>query len=193
VHRFDNRSPDLLSEVLADHQQLAFEAHSTDYQRAEVFPELARRHFAILKVGPALTFAYRQAVYALDHIRTWYGSPDRGKPLPATMEALMLEAPAHWAKHYTGSAGEVHRLRHFGYADRIRYYWPKAEPPVRALIDGLETVKPEPPLIEQYFAPAVMARAEGLRGTGTSWPRALILAQIQEALLPYFACYSDSD
>ncbi|QPC91791.1 class II D-tagatose-bisphosphate aldolase non-catalytic subunit [Mesorhizobium sp. INR15] len=191
VHRFDSGAPDLLSAVLTDHPHLAFEAHSTDYQRPDVFPELARRHFAILKVGPALTFAYRQAIYALDHIGAWYGSSDRRNPLPATMDALMLAESAHWAKHYTGSAAEVHRLRHFGYADRIRYYWPKAEGAVRAVIGGLEQTSPEPPLIEQYFAPAVMARAETLQGAGASWPRALILAQIQEALLPYFACYGE--
>jgi len=57
IHHFDMSTPDLLSGVLAGRPQIAFEAHSTDYQLPAVFPELARRNFAILKVGPALTFA----------------------------------------------------------------------------------------------------------------------------------------
>ena len=42
-----------------------YEAHSTDYQTQEALHALVRNHFAILKVGPGLTFAYREAVFAL--------------------------------------------------------------------------------------------------------------------------------
>ncbi len=188
IHHFDTASPDDLSPVLADHPHLAFEAHSTDYQHAPVFPELARRHFAILKVGPALTFAYRQAVYALDDVASWYGheGPER---IPAVMEALMLANPGNWAKHYSGSDDEVRRLRHFGYADRIRYYWaqPQAQSCVTAIMDRLSGRKLDLPLLQQYFAPAVIERARGLVTERTGLPQALIYAQIQEALLPYFA------
>ena len=38
-----------------------YEAHSTDYQTGEALQNLVRDHFAILKVGPALTFAFREA------------------------------------------------------------------------------------------------------------------------------------
>ena len=54
---------------------MVYEAHSTDYQTAEDFKALVRDHFAILKVGPALTFAMREALWALDHIeREWLGN-----------------------------------------------------------------------------------------------------------------------
>ena len=96
IDHFDVDSPNLLSEALADHPRICFEAHSTDYQRDVVFPELARRGYAILKVGPALTFAYRRAVYALDHIAEWLqpgGAPDS---IMTVMESLMHDDPSHW-------------------------------------------------------------------------------------------------
>jgi D-tagatose-1,6-bisphosphate aldolase subunit GatZ/KbaZ len=174
--------------VLEDFPGLCFEAHSTDYQDAGVFAELARRHFAILKVGPALTFAYRRAVYALDLIAGWYNDDQSRQALPQTMEKLMLANPGNWRKHYSGSAGEIRRLRHFGYADRIRYYWnqPEAQAAVGALMALLERRKPDRPLVEQYFAPETIERAGGLRENSRNWAHAQILAQIQDTLQPYF-------
>lgn len=187
IHHFDVASPDALSAVLSDYPHMAFEAHSTDYQRAEVYPELARRHFAILKVGPALTFAYRQAVYALDHIADWHRI-GRERRLPDTMERLMLARPGHWSKHYAGDDDELHRLRHFSYGDRIRYYWnePKAKQEVENIIAQLESRQTPLPLLEQYFPSGIIARAQDLASAGWGRTRALIYAQIQEALLPYF-------
>ena len=43
----------------------AFEAHSTDYQKPAAYAELVQDGFAILKVGPALTFAMREALFTL--------------------------------------------------------------------------------------------------------------------------------
>ena len=49
---------------------LVFEAHSTDYQPAAALAALVEDGFAILKVGPGLTFALREALYGLDAIAT---------------------------------------------------------------------------------------------------------------------------
>ncbi len=57
-----------LSALANDFANTIFEAHSTDYQRPRAFKDLVRDHFAILKVGPALTFALREASFALDCI-----------------------------------------------------------------------------------------------------------------------------
>ena len=54
-----------LQQVLQENPGMVFEAHSTDYQPARVYPELLRDGFRILKVGPALTFAMREALFAL--------------------------------------------------------------------------------------------------------------------------------
>ncbi len=47
---------------------LVFEAHSTDYQPPAALAALVDDGFAILKVGPGLTFALREALYGLDAI-----------------------------------------------------------------------------------------------------------------------------
>lgn len=190
IHRFDTASPDLLSPVLDGHDGLSFEAHSTDYQYPDVFPALAQRHFAVLKVGPALTFAYRQAIYALDNVATWLAPDADREPIAPVMEALMLENPKNWAKHYAGDAATLKLLRHFSYADRIRYYWaqPRATEAVEQLLTSLAVAKPPAPLLEQCFAPEVIARAERLEGKSPDWARALIYAQVQTVLVPYFAC-----
>lgn len=51
-----------LSAVLSSIPQFVFEAHSTDYQPPEALAALVEDGFAILKVGPGLTFALREAL-----------------------------------------------------------------------------------------------------------------------------------
>ncbi len=186
IDRFDISAPDVLSAALSDTPNIAFEAHSTDYQHDNVFPELARRHFAVLKVGPALTFAYRQAIYALDEMSQWIDPTRCGRQLSNTMERLMLEKPEFWQNHYDGDEDALHLQRHFGYADRIRYYWPdaQAQTELSDLFDALDCPVP-PPLVGQYFSPSVIERAENNRGKAGSWAKALIWAEIQAALAPY--------
>ena len=57
-----------LANALASLPGFVFEAHSTDYQPAASLDALVRDGFAILKVGPWLTFALREALYGLDCI-----------------------------------------------------------------------------------------------------------------------------
>ena len=142
---------------------LIYEAHSTDYQTTGALAALVRDGFAILKVGPGLTFALREALYGLDHIADAL-YPDRPASLHATMERLMLDRPGHWAKYYPGSAAHQHLQRHFSYSDRIRYYW--TDPVAVAAVDDLLALlgdRPLPrPLISQYLAalcPAVLSGA----------------------------------
>jgi len=160
---------------------LLFEAHSTDYQTVAELSALVDDGFAILKVGPGLTFALREALYGLDAIRhVLAGGSDS---LHAEMDAIMLSQPQHWAGHYTGSAKELRLQRHFSYSDRIRYYWPdrQAAGAVETLMKELPDPIPET-LISQYLArvyPDVV--------TGRVAPRArdLCLAAIDAALAPY--------
>jgi D-tagatose-1,6-bisphosphate aldolase subunit GatZ/KbaZ len=177
------RDPGLLA-VLADWPEVCLEAHSTDYQNPEVFPRLAALGFAFQKVGPALTFAYRQAIYALDGLRqtaNWAST----EPLFDVMERLMLADPGFWQGHYHGTSGDLRVERHFGLADRIRYYWPRpqAQTAVAAVLADLAKHALPEPMLWQAFSPEVIARAQHLGGP---LPEALVLAQIQIALIPYF-------
>jgi D-tagatose-1,6-bisphosphate aldolase subunit GatZ/KbaZ len=177
------RDPGLLA-VLADWPGLCLEAHSTDYQHHEAFPRLAQLGFAFQKVGPALTFAYRQAVYALDALRQQAGWA-RSESLCEVMERLMLAHPDHWRGHYRGESGDIRVERHFGLADRIRYYWPQklAQDAVAQVLADLEGRSLPAPLLSAFFAPDLQVRAAEIGG---ALPEALILASIQTALRPYF-------
>lgn len=126
-----------------------FEAHSTDYQTAEALGALVRDGFRLLKVGPELTFAFRQAALALDRMAAETAPPVLAPALLAAMQA----DPAHWRGHVPAGPGQDQRLL-YGLSDRVRYYWPV--PAVRAAWAGLTgALAARPP------APGVVAQALG--------------------------------
>lgn len=171
-----------LSASLAALPQFVFEAHSTDYQEPSALAALVRDGFAILKVGPALTFALREFLYGFDHIAMVLGLQDETR-LHTTLENLMLAEPAYWQPYCPGSAAEQRVLRHFGYSDRIRYYWPdpKAAAAVSRLFAILKDQRIPAPLVGQYLGGlrALAARAAD--------PEALAVAAVQQVLAPYAA------
>jgi D-tagatose-1,6-bisphosphate aldolase subunit GatZ/KbaZ len=184
VHRLPMaRDPGLLA-ALTDWPLMCLEAHSTDYQHPEVFPRLADLGFAFQKVGPALTFAWREAIYALDCLAGIAGWR-RGDSVVGVMEALMLADPHHWQGHYRGDSTDLAAERHFGLADRIRYYWPRpeAQAAVSRLLADLEGRRLPEALLAQVLPGPVLARAETLTGPR---PLALARAAVQLALDPYF-------
>ncbi len=124
---YDRQKASALATVLNRESQLVFEAHSTDYQPVEYLSALVKDGFAILKVGPGLTFALREALYGLDQIAAFLDDLPDDEGLRATMERLMLKEPGNWQKYYHGSERERRILRHFSYSDRIQYYWPYPE------------------------------------------------------------------
>lgn len=184
VHRLPMARDPGLKQAVASWPGLCLEAHSTDYQHTEVFPRLAELGFAFQKVGPALTFAWRQAVYALDSLARMAGWLD-GETLPDTMERLMLADPGSWTGHYRGDDADIRVERHFGLADRIRYYWPlpQAQAAVARTFAAFEGRRIPDPLLLQGFSPELLSLAEAVPG-----PRPLALAQasVQQALAPYF-------
>ncbi len=173
-----------LAALLAKTPDFVFEAHSTDYQSAAALAALVRDGFAILKVGPWLTFALREALYALDSIAQALCPAPAEEGLPATMEALMLREPENWREYYEGGADELRVQRHFSFSDRIRYYW--ARPEARAAVDWLfarleERVIPKP-LVSQYLAALYPAVADGAL---PARPRELAIAAVQRILAQY--------
>lgn len=150
---YDPAAATELSATLNDMPGLVFEAHSTDYQTRDNLTSLVRDGFAILKVGPGLTFVLREALYGLDAIAEELFPDQRSQTLRAAMEAVMMEAPKNWDRYYHGSDAERALQRHFSYSDRIRYYWPApaAEQAVSELLGLLgDDVLPET-LIAQHL------------------------------------------
>ena len=177
------RDPGLLA-ALSDWPGLCLEAHSTDYQCPGAYPRLAQLGFAFQKVGPAITFAWREALYALDTLRAQNGWAS-GRSLCDTMEQVMLAQPGYWQGHYHGTSADLRTERHFGLADRIRYSWPdpQAQAAVARLLADLDgKLLPDPALLA-HFAASEIAIA---RKSRHPLPRALALVRVQTALRPYF-------
>ncbi len=91
-----------LAATVRDAWPLVFEAHSTDYQRPDALVDLVRDGFAILKVGPWLTFAMREALFALEAIeRELLGRRYRG---------CALRSPPGAGESHARGTGAVGRL-----------------------------------------------------------------------------------
>jgi D-tagatose-1,6-bisphosphate aldolase subunit GatZ/KbaZ len=163
---------------------LAFEAHSTDYQSEAALRALVAHHFAILKVGPGLTFAMREALFALAAIEAeWVPAGERSN-LRDALEAAMLADPSHWRGHHHGSAEEQRLARASSLSDRCRYYWPV--PSVAAAVDRLLAnleARPAPlPLLSQHLP----RQHEAVRaGALDPSPRTLVRAKVREVAAAY--------
>ena len=142
----------LSAEILTD-EGLTFEAHSTDYQSTQALADLVRNHFFFLKVGPELTFRFREAVWALASMNEHLGDTDK-QDIRATMHEQMASRPEYWEDYYSGTDRELEILKVFSYSDRIRYYWtvPKVADGVSDLISTLNQIQLPETLVSQAFA-----------------------------------------
>lgn len=173
-----------LSAMVEEYDTLVFEAHSTDYQTPQALRQLVKDHFAILKVGPALTFALREALFSLAAVEEELLPAKAGSGLRHVLENVMLDRPEYWQSHYHGDGNARRLARGYSYSDRVRYYWPDSqiddafERLVRNLADD-----PIPlPLVSQYLPLQYRKVREGaLKAT----PRELIIDHIQDILRQY--------
>ena len=159
-----------------------FEAHSTDYQPEAALRQLVQDGFSILKVGPGLTFALREAIYGLDAIA---GVLCLGTESAASvLDRLMLAQPKDWQSHYPGTPDEQRTLRHYSYSDRIRYYWPAPEAMVvvERLLRAFHGVTIAETLISQYL-PFLYERV--MSGQLSTEPRTLIVEAVRDVLRRY--------
>lgn len=125
---YDREKAQELKQVIKNYPHLVFEGHSTDYQTKEKLRELVEDRVAILKVGPALTFALREALFALAFIeKELYQDQAEQSNFMAVLDAAMLKDPTNWQKHYQGTAELVAFKRKYSFSDRCRYYLMKPE------------------------------------------------------------------
>ncbi len=181
-----------LAGALSTHPGIVFEAHSTDYQRPQALRELVEDHFGILKVGPWLTFALREALFALEAIAGELSGRRGGAPgVRAALEAAMLARPEYWRPYYSGDDESVRLARAFSYSDRCRYYWP--QPTVRhaveALLGDLRAHPIPPALLSQYMPDVYQRVREGRCGSD---PVELLGAHIEGVLDVYGAACGES-
>jgi len=156
IFDYDRQKAMALSSALPKHPALVYEAHSTDYQKPAALAEMVEDHFAILKVGPWLTFAFREAIFALSAIeREWLGhrSGVRLSQVREALDAAMLRNPSYWRSYYHGSEEEMRIARTYSYSDRCRYYWGDAavQQELSQLHANLRDSAPPLTLVSQYL------------------------------------------
>ena len=134
VTEYDAQKAKELVAALSSYPGLAFEGHSTDYQTKECLRAMVRDGMRILKVGPALTFAAREGLFALEEIEKEL-CEERRSDFRATLESMMRADDRYWKKYYQGTPREVAVKLVYSYSDRSRYYMGN-----RAVQDSVHTM-----------------------------------------------------
>lgn len=194
VFEYDRTRAQALSRFIESVPGMVFEAHATDYQRPARLKQMVEDHFAILKVGPSLTFAFREAVFALARMEEeWLGG--RGgvelSSLSDAVDRAMRQDPQYWARYYRGTEAEQAFERKYSLSDRIRYYWlvPEVAQALQKLVANLEQSPPPLALLSQYLPAQYRRVREGLI---RNKPDELIRDHIQEIGQNYVqACMPD--
>lgn len=173
-----------LSATLDDELSMVFEAHSTDYQTEHALSNLVRDHWAVLKVGPQLTFALREALFALAAIEDELVTTSERSRLKEVIEERMLAEPSQWKGYYTGTEVQQRVLRRYSYSDRLRYYWP--DPQVHAaqeqLLANLSSVAIPLPLLAQHLPAQYHHVCDGRLDPA---PKTLALDHVKDVLRAY--------
>jgi D-tagatose-bisphosphate aldolase class II non-catalytic subunit len=179
-----------LAACLVGNVPLVFEAHSTDYQSRLALRALVADHFAILKVGPALTFAYREALFGLSYIEDeLLGAEASG--VRRVLDSAMLSEPGHWQPFYPSDPAAAAHSRRFSRSDRSRYYWPVSavQRSVAELHDNLQRTGLPGELVSQFLpwvSPSeVPGSAWGTSGSSALAPDAVLRASIRRVLDAY--------
>lgn len=187
IVEYNSKKASELSKFIQNNANKIFEAHSTDYQPQRCLRNLVEDQFAILKVGPWLTFAFREAVFALSYIEEELltgNSTIELSDLRDVLEDTMVENPKSWNNYYEGNEKKLQFLRKYSYSDRSRYYWQKnnIQEAVKRLFENLENVEIPLPLISQFLPNQFRAIQ---KGELENKPEALVLHKIQEVLNIY--------
>lgn len=179
-----------LCAAIKEYDSIVFEGHSTDYQTKIKLRELVEDGVAILKVGPGLTFAMREALFALAYAeRELLG--ENGSHFMEVLDEAMLEEPKYWKKHYVGTDAEIALKRKFSFSDRCRYYMPEKKVAdardimIRNLKDGVPLN-----LLSQFMPRQYTKVREGIL---ENRPEALIIDHICDTINDYLYATHQKD
>lgn len=145
IYEYNRTRAESLTNVLAAHHpDIGFEGHSTDYQTPVKLREMVQDGNAILKVGPALTFALREGIFTLECMEKELYRENKNETennyfdkksetgesdislsnFKMTLDKAMIENPVSWQKHYSGSHEHIIFSGKYSFSDRCRYYLP---------------------------------------------------------------------
>ena len=96
IHPYVREKVKDLTAALAKLNNVVFEAHATDYQTAPALRAMVEDGFGILKVGPSLTAALREALFLLSHMEEILAARGTFTPsgVPQALDAAMIAGAA---------------------------------------------------------------------------------------------------
>ncbi|RJX67150.1 tagatose-bisphosphate aldolase subunit GatZ [Vibrio sinensis] len=187
VIRYDKLKADEISQYI-ESTAWVYEAHSTDYQTATHLKELVQTHFSILKVGPALTFALREALFSLAEIENRLVKTEQNSQFKQVVDSVLLDKPKYWKSYYGEKHSDIINNLHFSFSDRIRYYWTddRIQASQQRLINNLNDIDIPLTILSQFMPNQYIKVSSGII---TSSPKMLIIDKIQEIIAQYsLAC-----
>lgn len=144
-----NDAKNLMSSLSA-FKGIVFEGHSTDYQKKEKLREMVEDGIAILKVGPALTFALTRALFDLERTEKDLQKKDASNFFEILISE-MKKNPKYWKDYYDEENLE-YSVRN-SLLDRSRYYLdnPAVKKSVIKLLENLKEMNPEKMIKERII------------------------------------------
>lgn len=153
-----------LCATLKEFPEVCLEGHSTDYQSADCLKNMVADGIAILKVGPALTYGLREALFALSMMENELVPEEKRANFIQTLDKVMLENPDNWKKHYHGDDKQLALARKYSFSDRCRYYigLPEVVASMNQLFDNLREYKIPMNMLHQYLPVSYLKVRDGI-------------------------------
>jgi len=164
------------------------EGHSTDYQPQSALAAMRKDGIAILKVGPALTFALREALYSLEGMEKdiYAFSPAGGySRFSDVLEQKLMQKPKYWERYYHGSESDLAFARRYSLSDRCRYYLEEdsIKEAIARLVQNINAKSLPFGLISQYFPAQKEAILVHIGAVNAQW---LIKQRIRDVIKSYY-------
>lgn len=164
VFTYNRENAALLTAALKKHPEICLEGHSTDYQSKEALKEMVEDGIAILKVGPAMTYGLREALFSLSLMEKELISKDLQSNFIEILEKVMLESPNNWNRHYHGDELALYIARKYSFSDRCRYYigLPEVVSAIDKLFNNLKNVTIPMNMLHQYMPLSYLKVRDGI-------------------------------
>ena len=153
VFLYDSAAAADLCAALKEFPNVCFEGQSTDYQSPACLKAMVEDGIAILKVGPALTYGLREALFSLSLMENELVPAEERSNFIDVLEKVMLENPGNWQKHYHGDDKQLALARKYSFSDRARYYigLPEVVEAMNKLFANLNAYKIPLNMLHQYM------------------------------------------
>lgn len=184
VFLYNHEAATELCAALKEYPEVCFEGHSTDYQSAECLKDMVQDGIAILKVGPALTYGLREALFALSFMEKELVPEEKRANFIETLEQVMLAEPGNWQKHYHGDDKQLALARKYSFSDRARYYigQPEVTDAINKLFANLKEYPIPMNMLHQYMPVTYTKVRDGILALD---PKELALDGVTNFMLDY--------